>query len=88
MAANAVRPQLHVLACNMANLHCTLALPTEMQTWSVTKLRKKLVKIAAKVMTQAHHTVFHVAEVAVPRHLFRRVLELISDLRPPQIARC
>jgi len=88
MAANAVRLQLHVLAYNMANFLRTLALPVEMQTWSLTTLREKLVKIAAKVVTHARYTVFQMAEVAVPRDLFRRVLELIADLRPPQTARC
>jgi hypothetical protein len=28
------------------------------------------------------------AEVAVPRDLFRRILELIDDIRPRRIARC
>jgi hypothetical protein len=28
------------------------------------------------------------AEVAVPRELFRRILDLIDDLRPKRIARC
>jgi hypothetical protein len=26
--------------------------------------------------------------VAVPRELFVRILEMIDDLRPPQLARC
>jgi hypothetical protein len=32
--------------------------------------------------------VFQMAEVAVPRDLFRRMLDLIDDLRPRQVARC
>jgi hypothetical protein len=42
----------------------------------------------AKVITHARYTVFQMAEVAVPRELFRRILDLIDDLRPKRIARC
>jgi hypothetical protein len=88
MAANAVRLQLHALAYNMANFLRTLALPPEMATWSLTSLREKVVKIGAKVIAHARYTVFQMAEVAVPRDLFRRILEMINDLRCPQAARC
>jgi hypothetical protein len=47
-----------------------------------------VVKIGAKVITHARYTVFPMAEVAVPRDLFRRILEMIEDLRPRPIARC
>ena len=53
MAANAVRLQLHAPAYNMANFLRTLALPEPMQTWSLTTLCEKLVKISAKVVTHA-----------------------------------
>jgi hypothetical protein len=46
------------------------------------------VKIGAKVVTHALYTVFQMAEVAVPRELFRLVLELIANLRPPLVMRC
>ncbi len=88
MVANAVRLQLHALAYNMANFLRTLALPAEMATWSLTTLREKLVKIGAKVVAHARYTVFQMAEVAVPHHLFRRILELINDLRCRQVAQC
>jgi hypothetical protein len=88
MAANAVRLQLHALAYNMANFLRTLALPPEMATWSLTSLRKKVVKIGAKVVTHARYTVFQMAEVAVPRDLFGRILKMINDLRCRQVARC
>ncbi len=51
-------------------------------------LREKVVKIGAKVITHARYTVFQMAEVAVPRDLFRRILDLIHDLRPKRIVRC
>jgi hypothetical protein len=51
-------------------------------------LREKVVKIGAKVIAHARYTVFQMAEVAVQRDLFRRILNLIDDLRPRQVARC
>ena len=37
---------------------------------------------------RARYTVFQMAEVAVPRDLFPRILMMIDDLRPAQSARC
>jgi hypothetical protein len=88
MAANTVRLQLHALAYNMANFLRTLALPPEMAKWSLTSLREKGVKIGAKVVTQARYTIFQIAEVAVPSDLFRRILEMINDLRSRRVVRC
>jgi hypothetical protein len=88
MQANAVRLQLHALAYNMANFFRTLVLPDEVERWSLSTLREKVVKIGAKVVTHARYTVFHMAEVAVPRDLFRRILEMIDGLRPRRAARC
>ena len=88
MQANAVRLQLHALAYNLANFFRTLVLPDEVERWSLTTLREKVVKIGAKVITHARYTVFQMAEVAVPRDLFRRILAMIEDLRPRPIARC
>ena len=41
---NAVRLQLHALAYDLANLMRTLALPNEVEHWSLTTIREKLVK--------------------------------------------
>ena len=49
--------------------------------WSLTSLREKLVKIGAKIVTHARYVTFQLAEVAVPRELFRKILSLIDDLR-------
>jgi hypothetical protein len=51
-------------------------------------LREKVVKIGAKVIAQARYTVFQMAEVAVPRELFRRILAMIDGLRSRPVARC
>jgi hypothetical protein len=88
MQANAVRLQLHALAYNLANFFRALVLPDEIERWSLTSLREKVVKIGAKVTAHARYTVFQMAEVAVPRDLFRRILELIDDIRPRRLARC
>src|SRR3954464_2816655 len=88
MTANAVRLQLHALAYNLANFFRTLVLPDEVERWSLTTLREKVVKIGAKVVAHARYTVFQMAEVAVPRDLFRRILAMIDGLRPRPVARC
>jgi hypothetical protein len=49
--------------------------------WSLTTLREKLVKIGAKVVRHGRYVTFQMAEVAVPKSLFQRILSLIADLR-------
>lgn len=53
-----------------------------MEHWSLTTLREKLVKIDAKVVAHGRYVTFQLAEVAVPRDLFSKILRLIDDLRP------
>ena len=60
----------------------TLALPEAVAQWSLTSLREKLVKIGAKVVRHARYAVFQMAEVAVPKEMFRQILRLIDGLRP------
>ncbi len=57
-------------------------LPEEVEHWSLTTLREKLIKIGAKVVSHGRYVTFQLAEVAVPRELFRKILSLIDDLRP------
>ena len=59
----------------------TLALPKEVECWSLTTLREKAVKIGAKVVRHGRYVTFQLAEVAVPKELFRKILSLIDDLR-------
>src|SRR3954464_6568546 len=66
MKANAVRLQLHALAYNLANFFRTLVLPDEVERWSLTTLREKVVKIGAKVVAHARYTVFQRALHGVP----------------------
>jgi len=83
---NEIRLQLHALAYNLANFMRTLALPKEIEHWSLTTLREKLVKIGAKVVAHGRYVTFQMAEVAVPRDLFGSLLTLIDGLRRPSPA--
>jgi len=81
---NQVRLQLFALAYNLGNFLRRLALPHAVKHWSLTTLREKLIKIGAKVIRHARYVVFQMAEVAVPRGLFRAILERIRRLRLPE----
>ncbi len=59
-----------------------LVRPEDAERWSITTLREKLVKISAKVVRHGRYVTFQLAEVAVPRDSFRKILRLIDDLRP------
>ncbi len=66
----------------MGNFLRTLALPNEIEHWSMTTLREKLIKIGAKVVRHGRYITFQLAEVAIPRQLFAGILRLIDGLRP------
>jgi hypothetical protein len=72
-----VRLQLHLLAYNLGNFLRRLALPPSVGHWTLTTLRDKLIKIAAKVVRHARYIRFQLAEVAVPRRLYRTILNRI-----------
>ena len=78
---NQVRLQLFALAYNLANFLRRLALPKSVQHWSLTTLREKLIKIGAKIVRHARYVTFQMAEVAVPRKLFREILRRIARLK-------
>ena len=59
-----------------------LALPPEVEHWSLTTLREKLVKIGAKMVRHGWYVTFQLAEVAIPRTLFADILRRIDRLRP------
>ena len=58
-------------------------MPKTVETWSLTSLREKLVKIGAKVVRHGRYITFQMAEVAVPRQMFAEILSLIARLRAP-----
>jgi hypothetical protein len=85
---NQVRLQLFALAYNLGNFLRRLALPRKVSHWSLTTLREKLVKIGAKVAKHSRYVIFQMAEVAVPRELFRAILERIGRLwLPPPVVK-
>ncbi len=59
-----------------------LARPKDVEPWSMTTMSEKLVKIGAEVVSHGRYVTFQLAEVAVSRELFRKILSLIDDLRP------
>jgi hypothetical protein len=85
-AANAVRLQLHALAYNLGNFLRTLATPEPIKDWSLTSLKEKLIKIGAKIVSHGRYVAFQMAEVATPRNVFADIVQLIAELRPPQVA--
>ena len=84
-AANAVRLQLHALACNLGSFLPTLATPEPIKDWSLTSLKEKLIKIGAKVVSHGRYVAFQMVEVAIPRNLFADIRRLIAELRPPPV---
>jgi hypothetical protein len=77
-----VRLQLHALAYNLGNFLRALATPEPIKDWSLTSLKKKLIKIGAKVVSHGRFVAFQRAEVAIPRNLFADILRLVAELRP------
>ncbi len=75
--ANQVRLQLHVLAYNLGNFLRRIALPASVKHWTLTTLRDKLIKIGAKMVRHARYVTFQLAEVAIPRRLYRTLLKRI-----------
>ena len=82
MVQNEVRLQLHALAYNLGMFLSCADLPDEVATWSLTSLQTRLIKIGARVVRHARTITFQLAEVAIPRDLFNRILAAIHRLRP------
>jgi hypothetical protein len=78
---NQVRLQLFVLAYNLGNFLRQAVLPQSVRHWTLTRLRERLIKTGAKVMRHSRKIVFQMAEVAVPRELFRDIPRSIDRLR-------
>jgi len=72
----------------MSNFLRTLALPAEVAQWSVTTLRDGLVRISARIVRHGRSATVQMAEVAVRRDLFSRILAAIAALRPRPVTRC
>ena len=57
-------------------------LPEEVEHWSLTSLREKLVKIGARIVRHGRYVAFQLAEMAEPRALYAEVLRRIDQLKP------
>jgi len=80
---NQARLQLFALAYNLGNFLRRLALARSVKHWSLTTLREKLIKIGARVVRHAEYVTFELADVAVPRELFARILDRIQRFGAP-----
>jgi hypothetical protein len=72
---------LRALAYNLGNFMRTLAIPDAGAPWSLTNLRRKLIKFGAQVVSHGRYVTFQMAEVAAPRKMFQEILSLIARLR-------
>ena len=72
------------LTVNRAPPHHRLALPRSVKHWPLATLREKLIKTGAKVITRARYVVFWMVDLALPKRLFRAILERIRRLRMPE----
>jgi hypothetical protein len=77
---------LFALVYNLGNLLRRLALPQCVKHGSLTASREKLVRIGAKLVTHARYVMFQMAQVAIPRRLFKLILRQISRLAPLALA--
>ena len=64
----------------LGNFLRRLCLPKAVKHWSLRSVQIKLIKIGARLVRHARRLVFQLAEVAVPRDVFRQVLERIGGL--------
>jgi hypothetical protein len=81
MAQNEVRLQLHALAYNLGMFLHSAELPDGVATWS-TSLQTRLIKIGAGIVRHARTINFQLANIAITRDLFNRILAAIHRLRP------
>ena len=80
-----VRLQRFALAHNLRDFLRWLALPNGVKHWSTSTLLEKPIKIEAKVVSTARYVIFKMAEVAIPRGLFRAILERMRRPRSPGV---
>ena len=55
-------------------------MPKTPQPWSLTRLKEKLIKIGAKVVSHGRYVTFQMAEMAVSQQKFADILSLIARL--------
>ena len=70
-----------MLAYNLDNFLRHLILPKKIKQWSLRSLLVKLIKIEAKVVMHSRYITFQMAEVAIDKKLFAKILARIERLR-------
>ncbi len=81
LALSSLRLALFILAYNLGNFLRRLCLPKAVKHWSLHTVQIKLIKIGGRLVRHARRLVVQLAEVAVPRDVFRQVLERIGGLQ-------
>ena len=71
---------MSVMAYNLGTLYRTMVLPPKVKHWSLVTVQQKLIKVGARVVQHARRIIFQLAEVAVPRELWRTMLGRIEEL--------
>jgi hypothetical protein len=79
--ANQVRLGLFILAYNLGNFMRRLALPEEMQHWSLTSIQTRMIKTGGRLVRHARGLVFQLAEVLLTGGMLFGILGRISQLR-------
>ena len=78
--ANEVRVQLSVIAYNLGNLWRRLVLPKRIESWSLTSLQRRLVKIGGRLVKHARYYWLLLAEGHLTRRVFGAILRRIWAL--------
>jgi Transposase DDE domain group 1 len=68
-----IRLQPRMLAYNLGNFMRISAMPKAAEPWSLSSLRKRLIKIGAKVTRNGRYVTFQMAEIAVLWCMFARL---------------
>lgn len=81
--SNEVRLWLSILAYNLGNLWRRLALPKEIESWSLTSLQQRLVKTGGRLVKHARYYWLMLAEGHLTRGRFAAMLRRIAMLPLP-----
>jgi hypothetical protein len=81
--SNQVRLGLSVLAYNLGNLWRRLALPKQIENWSLTSLQQRLVKTGGRLVKHARYYWLLLAESHLTKRLFGSMLRRIAGLSLP-----
>jgi hypothetical protein len=81
--ANEARLWLSVIAYNLGNLWRRLALPTRIDTWSLTSLQQRLIRTGGRLVKHARYYWLMLAEGHPTRRLFGAIARRLQTLSVP-----